>query len=81
MDLASFLKGTANFFVGVSVLKWLAGDLKAEIRHDTVSLRERANVLIQKSPYRAAGMAAAAGALTGIVLARHRAARTILTRL
>jgi hypothetical protein len=80
MDLASFLKGTANFFMGVSVLKWLAADLKAEIRHDTASLREKTNVLVQKSPYRAAGVAAAAGALTGIVLARRRTPRTIPTR-
>jgi ElaB/YqjD/DUF883 family membrane-anchored ribosome-binding protein len=80
MDMASFLKRTANVFVGVSALKWLAADLKTEIRHDTVSLRERANLLIQKSPYRAAGMAAAAGALTGIVLSRRRASRTIPTR-
>jgi ElaB/YqjD/DUF883 family membrane-anchored ribosome-binding protein len=72
MDLASFLKKSANFFIGVSVLKWIAADLKAEIRHDGASLREKADVLIQKSPYRAAGLAAAAGALTGIVLTRRR---------
>jgi ElaB/YqjD/DUF883 family membrane-anchored ribosome-binding protein len=72
MDLASFLKRSANFFMGVSVLRWLAADLRAEIRHDSASLRDKANVLIQKSPYRAAGMAAAAGALTGIVLTRRR---------
>jgi ElaB/YqjD/DUF883 family membrane-anchored ribosome-binding protein len=80
MDMASLLKKTANVFMGVSVLKWLAADLKAEIRHDSVSLRERASALVQKSPYRAAGVAAAAGALTGIVLTRRRAPRTIPTR-
>jgi ElaB/YqjD/DUF883 family membrane-anchored ribosome-binding protein len=74
MDMASLLKGTANFLIGVSVLRLLAADLEAEIRQDTVSLRERANALLQTSPYRAAGMAAAAGALTGIVLARRRRA-------
>ncbi len=80
MNMASFLKGSANFFMGVSVLRWLAADLKAEIRHDAVSLRERANVLLQTSPYRAAGVAAAAGALTGIVLSRRRAPRANPTR-
>jgi hypothetical protein len=80
MDMASLLKKTANVFVGVSVLKWLAADLKAEIRHDAVSLRDRTNVLIQKSPYRAAGVAAAAGALTAIALTRRRAPKSIPTR-
>jgi ElaB/YqjD/DUF883 family membrane-anchored ribosome-binding protein len=80
MDMASFLKRTANFMVGASVLKWLAADLKAEIRQDTASVREQANLAIRKSPYRAAGLAAAVGALTGIVLAHRRAHRTIPTR-
>jgi ElaB/YqjD/DUF883 family membrane-anchored ribosome-binding protein len=80
MDMASFLKGAANLFMGVTVLRWLATDLKDEIQHDTASLRERANVLLHQSPYRAAGMAAAAGALTGIVLTRRRSPRTIPTR-
>jgi hypothetical protein len=59
MDIATFLKSTANVVVGVSVVKLLTADLKAEI---------------QKSPYRAAGLAAAAGALTGIALAQRRTA-------
>jgi ElaB/YqjD/DUF883 family membrane-anchored ribosome-binding protein len=80
MDMASFLKRTANFLVGVSVLKLLAADLKAEIRQDAAGLREKANLLVENSPYRAAGLAAAAGALTGIALARRRAHRTIPTR-
>jgi ElaB/YqjD/DUF883 family membrane-anchored ribosome-binding protein len=81
MNMASLLRKAANFLVGVSVLKWVAADLKAEIRHDSANLRSRANALVQNSPYRAAGVAAAAGALTGIVLARRRASRTIPTRL
>jgi ElaB/YqjD/DUF883 family membrane-anchored ribosome-binding protein len=80
MDMASFLKRTANLLVGVSVLKLLAADLKAEIRQDAAGLREKANLLVENSPYRAAGLAAAAGALTGIALARRRAHRTIPTR-
>lgn len=73
MDMASFLKRTANLLVGVSVLKLLAADLKAEIRQDAAGLREKANLLVENSPYRAAGLAAAVGALTGIALARRRA--------
>jgi ElaB/YqjD/DUF883 family membrane-anchored ribosome-binding protein len=72
MDMASVLKGTANFFVAVSVIKLLTRDLKAELRHDGARLRERANGLVRKSPYRAAGVAAAAGAMTGILLAHRR---------
>ena len=80
MDMATFLKNTANVLVGVSLLKLLGADLKAEIRQDSASLRDKANGLVQKSPYRAAGLAAATGALTGIVLARRRPHRTIPTR-
>jgi ElaB/YqjD/DUF883 family membrane-anchored ribosome-binding protein len=76
MNMATLLKAGANFLVGVSLVKWLAADLKAEIRNDTVSLRERANELVQKSPYRAAGLAAAAGALAGMLLAQRRADTT-----
>ena len=72
MDMATFLKRSANFLMAVSVVKWVAADLNAEIRHDTESLRERANRLVQRSPYRAAGLAAAAGALAGIALAHRR---------
>jgi ElaB/YqjD/DUF883 family membrane-anchored ribosome-binding protein len=79
MDLATLLRGTANFLVGVSIVKLLGADLKAEIRHDTASLREKANWLAQKSPYRAAAVAAAAGMLTGIAVGRGPR-RTIPTR-
>jgi ElaB/YqjD/DUF883 family membrane-anchored ribosome-binding protein len=72
MDMATVLKNSANFLMAVSVVKWLAADLNAEIRHDTGSLRERANRMVRKSPYRAAGLAAAAGALAGVALAHRR---------
>jgi ElaB/YqjD/DUF883 family membrane-anchored ribosome-binding protein len=72
MDMATFLKKSANFLMAVSVVKWIVADLNAEIRHGTESLRERASRLVQKSPYRAAGLAAAAGALAGIALAHRR---------
>jgi ElaB/YqjD/DUF883 family membrane-anchored ribosome-binding protein len=72
MDMATVLKNSANFLMAASVVKWLAADLNAEIRHDTGRLRDRANRLVQKSPYRAAGLAAMAGALAGIALAHRR---------
>ena len=83
MDMATLLKNSANLMMAASVVKWLAADLNAEISHDAESLRERANRLVQKSPYRAAGLAAAAGALAGIALAHRRTGtppRTIPTR-
>lgn len=80
MDLATLLKNTANVLVGMSLLKLLSADLKAEICQDGASLRDQANRLVQKSPYRAAGLAAAIAALTGIVLASRHVHRTIPTR-
>jgi ElaB/YqjD/DUF883 family membrane-anchored ribosome-binding protein len=81
MDMASLLKRAANFMVAVSILKWVAGDLKLEIRQDAQGLRDRANSLLQKSPYGAAAAAAAAGALTGLALAHRRTHKTIPTHL
>jgi hypothetical protein len=82
--MATFLKVTANLLVGFSLVKLLSADLGAEIGHDTASLREKVNWLVQKSPYRAAGLAAAAGAVTGMALAHRRSgklpSRTIPTR-
>jgi ElaB/YqjD/DUF883 family membrane-anchored ribosome-binding protein len=72
MDLGAFLKATANLLAGLSLVKLLSADLGAEIGHDAASLREKANWLVQKSPYRAAGLAAAAGALVGMALAHRR---------
>jgi ElaB/YqjD/DUF883 family membrane-anchored ribosome-binding protein len=75
MDMATFLRVTANVLVGFSLVKLLSADLRAEIGHDTASLREKANWLVKKSPYRAAGLAAAAGAVTGLALAHRRPGR------
>jgi ElaB/YqjD/DUF883 family membrane-anchored ribosome-binding protein len=80
MDMARLLKNTANCVVGVSVVRMLAGDLAAELRHDTAVLRATANSQVRNFPYRAAGMAAGLGALTGMVLAHRRSPRTIPTR-
>jgi hypothetical protein len=81
MDLATFLKTTANLLVVVSAVKLLSSDLASEIRRDSTSLREKATWMLRKSPYRAAGLAAAAGAVTGMALAHRRPPRTIPTRL
>jgi hypothetical protein len=82
--MAALLKVAANLLVGFSLVKLLSADLGAEIGRDTASLREKANWLVQKSPYRAAGLAAAAGAVTGMALAHRRSGRvphrTIPTR-
>jgi ElaB/YqjD/DUF883 family membrane-anchored ribosome-binding protein len=80
MDMATFLKNTANVLVAVSIVKLLGTDLRAEIRHDGLSLRNKADGLVRKSPYRAAGLAAAAATLTGILLERRHRHRTIPTR-
>ncbi len=79
MDTATLLKNAANVLVGLSLLKLLGADLKAEILQDSASLRNRANGLVHASPYRAAGLAAATGALTGMMLARRRPHRNIPT--
>jgi len=65
MDLARLLKNSANFVIGMRLVKLLACDLAAELR---------------KSPYHAAGLAAVLAALTGIALAHGRARRIIPTR-
>ncbi len=80
MDMATFLKNVANVLVGVSLIKLLGADFKAQIRHDGASLRQKANSLVHNSPYRAAGLAAATGALTGMALARRHLHKTIPTR-
>lgn len=81
MNMATLLKNAANVLAGVSLVRLLGADLKAEIRQDGARLRDKANGLVHTSPYRAAGLAAAAAALAGLMLARRRSHRTIPTRL
>lgn len=57
MNMSSFLKGSANLFVFAGMLKLVAGDLGSEIR---------------RSPYGAAGTAAALGLFAGMLASRHR---------
>jgi ElaB/YqjD/DUF883 family membrane-anchored ribosome-binding protein len=81
MDMARLLKNTANFMVGVSAVRLLAGDLAAELRQDTAALRAKADSQVRNFPYRAAGVAAGLGALTGLALAHRRSPRTFPTRI
>ena len=57
MDMTSLLKGSANLLVVMGMLKLVAGDLGAEIR---------------RSPYPAAGTAAALGLFAGIWVSRRQ---------
>ena len=61
MNMATFLKSAANLLMGVSLAKALAADLGREFRP-----------LIRRSPYRAAGSAAALGLAAGILLGQRR---------
>jgi ElaB/YqjD/DUF883 family membrane-anchored ribosome-binding protein len=72
MSVATLLKGTANLVVGLSLIKWVAGDLGAEFRQDARGAGEKVQGLIRRSPYAAAGSAGALGLLAGIVLGRRR---------
>lgn len=72
LDVATILRNCANFVVGAGVVKLLAADLGAEIHQDGASLRAKADLLVHSAPYRAAGIAAMVGALTGMMLAHRR---------
>jgi ElaB/YqjD/DUF883 family membrane-anchored ribosome-binding protein len=75
MSMATLLKSAANLLMGLSLVKLVAGDLGAEFRHDAVGLGKKTEGLIRRSPYRAAGSAAALGFLAGILLSqRNRSA-------
>jgi ElaB/YqjD/DUF883 family membrane-anchored ribosome-binding protein len=60
MDMASFLKRTANLLVRASILKLVAGDL------------------LRRSPYPAAGTAAALGVVAGMQFGRRRRRRMMI---
>ena len=72
MNMATFLKGTANLLMAVSLVKLLAHDLGEEVRQDAAGVGEKTQALVRRSPYRAAASAAALGLLTGILLGRPR---------
>jgi len=60
MDLATFLRYAANVGMGAILVKLVAGDIAADMRH---------------SPYRVAGAAAALGAIAGTLLAKRQQRR------
>lgn len=76
MNMATFLKGSANVLMTMSLVKLLAHDLGSEVRHDAAEVSHRTQALVRRSPYRAAVSAAALGLLVGILLShrQHRPA-------
>ena len=72
MSVATFLKAAANLVVGLSLVKLVAADLGAEVRQDAREAGEKAQALIRRSPYGAAGSAAALGLLAGMLLGQRR---------
>jgi hypothetical protein len=62
LDMAKFLKGSANIFMAGVLARRVAQDLTAEVRKD-----------VARSPYGAAGAATVLGEMAGVLLAkRHR---------
>jgi ElaB/YqjD/DUF883 family membrane-anchored ribosome-binding protein len=74
MDMARFLKRSANLLVGITLIKLIGEDLRAEIRQDAQAARVRTAALVRRSPYRAAGTAAALGVFAGMWMS-HRSHR------
>jgi hypothetical protein len=72
MNMASFLKVSANLLMGAALIKLLAGDMAAEVRRDVGTLRSRSDARLRASPYRAAAATAAMAAVAGILLAHRR---------
>lgn len=72
MDMAELLKRSANVLVGISLLKLVAGDLRAEVRHDAAEVGARSKAALERSPYRAAGAAAALGVMAGWMIGQRR---------
>ena len=73
MNMATLLKRTANLLVGLTMVRMVARDLGTELRHDAAAVRGKTSDLVHRSPYRAAGSAAALGLLAGILLTQQRA--------
>jgi ElaB/YqjD/DUF883 family membrane-anchored ribosome-binding protein len=76
MDMAKFLKDSANLVIGAAIIRLVAGDLAAEVRKDLGTLRRQSNAMVSRSPYRVAGAATVMGILAGMMLAKHRHGRT-----
>ncbi|HXI49426.1 MAG TPA: hypothetical protein VNH39_12670 [Steroidobacteraceae bacterium] len=72
MSVATFLKYSANFFMGAALIKWVAIDVATEVRRDVESLQGRTQSAVRRSPYRIAGAVTAMGVVAGVLLAQHR---------
>lgn len=72
MDMATVLRRAANLLMGLTMVRLVARDLGAELRHDAAVVGGKTSDLVRRSPYRAAGSAAALGLLAGIWLSQHR---------
>jgi ElaB/YqjD/DUF883 family membrane-anchored ribosome-binding protein len=74
MDMASFLKISANLLMGAVLVKYLARDMSLELRKDAQILRTRSDAHLRASPYGTVAAAAAIGIAGGILLAHRRRA-------
>jgi len=72
MDMATFLKDSANLVIGATIIKLVAGDLAAEVSKELATLRRQSNAMVSRAPYHVAGAATAMGIVAGMMLAKHR---------
>ncbi|MDP9089042.1 MAG: hypothetical protein M3O26_09925 [Pseudomonadota bacterium] len=72
MDTATLLKRTANVVAGMTLVRAVADELAEEVRRDLSELRSQTNAMVHRSPYGAAGTAAAMGLIAGVLLSRRR---------
>lgn len=75
MDTATILKRTANVVAGITLIRAVASDLGAEFRRVLSELRLQTDAAVHRSPYGAAGTAAAVGMLAGLLLAKRPSMR------
>jgi ElaB/YqjD/DUF883 family membrane-anchored ribosome-binding protein len=71
LSTTSALKHAANFVVGLTLVKAVMTDLGAEMRRDLSGLKSHTEALVHRSPYGAAGTAAAMGVVAGMLLAKR----------
>jgi hypothetical protein len=75
MSVTTFLKYSANLFMGAALIKLVAIDMAAEVRRDVGTLQRGTSFAVRRSPYRFAGAVSAMGIVAGILLAKHRHGR------
>jgi ElaB/YqjD/DUF883 family membrane-anchored ribosome-binding protein len=71
LSTTTVLKHAANFIVGLTLVKAVMADLGAELQRDLSGLGSQTRTLVRRSPYGAAGTAAAMGVVAGILLAKR----------